>query len=140
MPLLFATPIHTRVGTAGIFCVTASQLALSDQEAQDIAEVIHASLPKGCRLNEYDDQQWRCVVPNKLQLRTTPASKIEGQELRPFVPKGKDASQWKAIVAEVEMALHDHPVNQQRRARNQPTIDSLWLWQPSFWQRLRGQR
>ena len=140
MPFLFATPIHTRVGTAGIFCVTASQLALSDQEASDIAEVIAASLPVGCQLGEYDGKQWRCTVLNKLQLRTTPASKIEGQELRPFVSKGKDASQWKAIIAEVEMALHDHPVNQQRRVRNQPTINSLWLWQPSFWQRLWGQR
>ena len=140
MSLLFATPIHTRVGTAGIFCVTVSQLALSDQEAQDIAEVIHTSLPEGCWLNEYDGQQWRCTVPDKLHLRTTSASKIEGQELRPFVPKGKDAGQWKAIVAEVEMALHDHPINQQRRARNQPTVDSLWLRQPNFWQRSRGQR
>ena len=138
MPFIYVTPIHTRVGTAGIFCVTASQLALSNQEVQDITEVIHASLPQDCRLDEYDGQQWRCTVPDKLHLRTTPERKIEGQELRPFVPKGKDAGQWKAIVAEIEMALHDHPVNRQRRARNQPTIDSLWLWKPSFWQRLRS--
>ena len=140
MPLLFATPIHTRVGTAGIFCVTASQLVLSNQEEQDIAEVIHVSLPEGCQLGKYNGQRWCCSVPDKLHLHTTPVSKIEGQELRPFVPKGKDASQWQAIVAEVEMALHDHEVNQQRRAANQPTIDGLWLWQPSFWQRLRGRR
>ena len=34
----------------------------------------------------------------------------------------------RALVNELQMLLHEHPVNEQRAAHGQPTVNSVWLW------------
>ncbi|MFO8025628.1 MAG: hypothetical protein R6U90_10795, partial [Thiohalophilus sp.] len=36
--------------------------------------------------------------------------------------------EWRRLMNEVQMLLHDHPVNQQRAAEGRLTVNSLWLW------------
>jgi hypothetical protein len=43
-------------------------------------------------------------------------------------PKGADAQVLKRFGAELEMWLHEHPVNEARRMRGEPPVSALWLW------------
>lgn len=45
-----------------------------------------------------------------------------------YMPAGNDASDYRGLVSEVEMALHDHEVNQRRQEEGLQPINCLWFW------------
>jgi hypothetical protein len=51
-----------------------------------------------------------------------------GRNLRELLPGGRDAARVRALVNELQMLLHEHPVNERRASRGAPTMNSLWLW------------
>ena len=45
-----------------------------------------------------------------------------------FMPAGADAAAFHRLQSEIQMLLHEHPVNEARRQRGQLVINTLWLW------------
>ncbi len=45
-----------------------------------------------------------------------------------FLPVGEAARDHDRLVAELQMALHDHAVNRSRESSGKRTINSIWLW------------
>ena len=35
---------------------------------------------------------------------------------------------WHSILNEIQMVLHEHPVNEAREGRGEPPVNSVWLW------------
>lgn len=52
---------------------------------------------------------------------------IEQGTLEQFLPHGRDASRWQALLTELQMFLHTHPFNQSRSARGLSPINTFWL-------------
>lgn len=44
------------------------------------------------------------------------------------MPDGSKGPHWRAVLNEIQMLLHEHPVNSAREARGAPTVNGLWLW------------
>lgn len=61
-----------------------------------------------------------------------PARVIDQQEPSEFLPAGREAASHHTLRSEVEMALHEHPVNQRRESLGLPPVNSLWLWGGGF--------
>jgi hypothetical protein len=51
-----------------------------------------------------------------------------GRNLRDLMPAGRDGARVRSLVNEIQMLLHEHPVNSARLERRQPAINSVWLW------------
>lgn len=51
-----------------------------------------------------------------------------GENLRDLMPRGRDAALAVSLVNELQMLLHEHPVNEARAARGLAAVNSLWLW------------
>ena len=71
--------------------------------------------------------EFRVAQPDAWVLRTAPAAlatlsaaEMAGRDIDPQLPGGK----WPALLNEIQMALHEHPVNE---ARELP-VNSVWLW------------
>jgi len=45
-----------------------------------------------------------------------------------YLPTGESAAGFRRLQSEIEMALHDHPVNVERQLRGLQPVNSLWLW------------
>ncbi len=61
-----------------------------------------------------------------------PAYVVDQKIPSDYLPSGEDASGFRNLLSEVEMALHDHEVNQRRAAAGLPPVNSLWLWGGGF--------
>ena len=48
------------------------------------------------------------------------------------MPSGEGAGDYRGLVSEIEMALHDHDVNRHREARGLQPLNCLWLWGGGF--------
>ena len=51
-----------------------------------------------------------------------------GRSVDALLPQGADALLLHGSFNEIQMLLHDHPVNAAREARGALTVNSLWLW------------
>jgi hypothetical protein len=51
-----------------------------------------------------------------------------GADPRAGLPAGPDANVLRRLGAEMEMWLHEHPINVARRARGTPAANALWIW------------
>ena len=76
-----------------------------------------------------EDWYWRRSAP--LGLDMAPPSVAAGRAVAP--QRGGAAFEWQKLVNEVQMLLHDHPVNLARDAAGQPAINSLWAWGEGRW-------
>lgn len=57
----------------------------------------------------------------------SPAS-INGLKITNELPAGPEAATFQKLFSEIQMTLHNSPVNQQRAEQNKRAINSLWIW------------
>ena len=57
-----------------------------------------------------------------------PAYVIDQREPGEFLPTGEHTVMHRNILSEIEMALHEHPVNVRRIEEGKAPVNSLWLW------------
>jgi hypothetical protein len=60
-----------------------------------------------------------------------PAYVIDHELPNDYLPVDESGS-YHSLRGEVEMALHDHEVNQERQSAGKPPVNSLWLWGGGF--------
>lgn len=59
--------------------------------------------------------------------RVSPVA-VDGLPPDDFMPAGDAAAAHDLLLSELQMALHDHEVNQQRVAGGKRPVNSIWLW------------
>ncbi len=62
------------------------------------------------------------------ELVTIDPVELPGSDLRACQPRGAGAARWRALQGEIEMWLHEHPVNRLRASAGEPPVTTLWLW------------
>jgi hypothetical protein len=45
-----------------------------------------------------------------------------------YLPNGPASAPYRNLLSEIEMALHEHEINQRRSAAGQQPVNSLWIW------------
>ena len=60
--------------------------------------------------------------------QSTPLWKMGGANVFDNLPVSKTRTNWRAISNEMQMLLHDHPVNVRRAEAGTPAINALWIW------------
>lgn len=125
---LRADPVHLRVMRDRIVLADSSVLELSREEADAIAETIGQHFGTKLSPLPLHPQRWYLRLPQAPHLSTTPPSVAAGCDIDPLQPQGRDAMRFRAQLNELQMLLHEHPVNQAREARGELPVNSLWLW------------
>ena len=135
--ILPADPVALKTSNSGIFCLPQQALALSDEQACQLVSSINDQLlhsMNGVELSVGScPKQWWLQVPVNTKVKTVALAKVEGREISRFMPSGPDGASYRALMTEIQMLLHNHQVNQKRRAANELTVDSIWLGRKAKW-------
>ena len=118
-----ATPVHLAAGLTTLHFDARGLLRLSPAELQELAldfrRTFHdASLVP---LESGELLLLQATLPATI---TTEPARIVGGKVADALPRGEGASVLRRLGAEIEMWLHEHPLN---RARELP-ISTLWIW------------
>ncbi len=124
-----ATPVHlvagldtVRVHPAGLLTLTgAEQLEL----ARDFATVFQGS---GWTLHATRQRELLLQGERTVQARSSDPARWLGSDPAEGMVAGKDGAALRRLGAELEMWLHEHPVNRARSARALLPASALWLW------------
>ncbi len=60
-------------------------------------------------------------------ITTRPLDAVAGRTLRECLPQGSDAGTWRRWQNEIQMLLHEHPVNAARERAGRAPANSVWL-------------
>lgn len=125
---LRADPVHLSVMRDRIVLADSQVLELDQAEADALVASIHGHFGDSFGPLALQPRRWYLRLPQAPQMSTIPLSSAAGRDIDPLQPRGPDASRFRALLNELQMLLHDHPVNQGREVRGQLPVNSLWLW------------
>ncbi len=72
--------------------------------------------------------EWFARSERVLAVQTACPEAAAANELERVMPHGLDAGEMRRLMTELQMLLHDHPVNEARARRGLPAINAIWLW------------
>jgi len=124
---LHADPVHFDLQRHGLTLADTALFSISREEADALTADLSAHFSAdGLAFSAPTPGRW--YVTSYLPLPDVrPLAEARGGpvEANPF--RGDDG-RWQRLWSELQMFLHQHPVNARREARGDPAINSLWLW------------
>ena len=124
----FATPVHYFAGLDSVHLHPAGLLQLSC--AAQVALVADFRAVFGAA-------PWRLHSIGRRELLLSGAplaasaedpAQFVGRDLGAGLPRGAAAATLRRLGVEIEMWLHEHPINLQRQASGELPVSALWLW------------
>jgi len=127
---LSADPAWVQPDLNGVRLLACGQLQLSRGEAAALAAPLKPLFGDAGMLLELS-------TPDRWHLRLPPGSPLPdfaapeqalGEDLLQHLPQGNEGRRWRVLLNDVQVMLHQHPVNEARRTRGLAPVNSLWLW------------
>ena len=125
---LCADPVNLHVQPGGAILKDPALLAIDADEAAQLHATLAPLLSEVGELVITTPSQWH------LRLRTVPPSfptrlhELIGESATSLLPSGTEGRSWRQSINDVQIALHQHPVNIARTEHHRPPINSIALW------------
>lgn len=124
-----ADPVHLQADANGAVIHDCGRFALRLDEAQELVSNLESTLGgEGWHFHLGAANAWYLQVPVGEAPDGPMLDAVIGRDLRREWMPSNSTEGWRRRLTEIEMLLYQHPVNQAREARGEPTINSLWCW------------
>jgi len=126
----FVSPVHLQVAQDGVYLIAPDQLQLSETDQAALwASVLPILEPAGW-VPVSNASRLGCLmqISTPLQIDTPSPWSTAQLDISSFLPQGPALAAWRALWMDLQMHLHDHPVNHARQLQGLPTINALWWW------------
>jgi hypothetical protein len=120
-----ADPVHLRLMRDHLVLVPGEALSVSREEAEALCAALNRHFAGRLELQAVEPLRWTARLAEPIELPEEPPLERAGTVVR---PGAQLANAGEALLNEIQMLLHAHPVNEAREARGEPTLNSLWLW------------
>jgi hypothetical protein len=126
---LRADPVHLRPEPGGLVLTEIGDWPVAPAEAATLIETLNRQFAAdGIAFVAPCPQRWYVHVEADPQIATVALDEVVDRPIDPHLPAGSGALAWHRVLNEIQMLLHDHPVNREREARGFPPVNSVWLW------------
>jgi hypothetical protein len=126
---LRADPCSLRLNRETVVPLDAAMFDLSRAEADELAAHLNAQLAgRGLAFRAAQPERWYLAAEAPLGGSATPLALARGKPVDVHPGAGDEEVRLSALANEVQMLLHDHPVNEARERRGQPPVNAVWLW------------
>jgi hypothetical protein len=127
---LSADPAWVQPDLTGARLLACGQLQLDMDEAHTLAEPLLPVFEEaGMQLLVSAPDHWHVRLPPGLDVPLFDApEQAMGEDLAQHLPSGQQGRAWRILLNDVQILLHQHPLNAQRRQRGLTPVNSLWLW------------
>ena len=126
---LRADPVHLRPDLDAARLFDSSYLDLSGDEAAELAGALDRHFaPDGIRIEVPRPDRWYVRCPGRPDALFHPPGAAAGSGAGGLLPAGNEGSLWRRRMNEAQMLLHDHPCNEDREARGELPVNSVWFW------------
>jgi len=127
---LRADPAFAMADAVTARLMACGDLGLSSEEGDELARALRPLFgDAGFPLEATRPDRWylRCPLESRLPDFADPRE-VLGDDLMRHLPSGDNERQWRRLLNEAQIILHNHPVNARRVQRGQVPANSLWFW------------
>jgi hypothetical protein len=115
-----ADPVHLRLLRDRAVVMPGEAMEISQEEADGLAAALNRHFAGTAQFHTLDSRRWTVRLDTEKSFLEIPALEAAGRDA---AARGSEA-----LLTEIQMLLHAHPVNEAREARGEPAVNSLWLW------------
>lgn len=128
-PVWLGELVHLALGTDRATLLPAGQMDLRAEESQALLEAARPLFEDaGFSVEPLSPQRWRLSLPDGLRPETASPQAVAGQPLQAWWQHDASTRPWRRLLNEIQMAWHEHPVNEARTARGAAPVNALWLY------------
>lgn len=122
------TPVHWRVGADAVHLADPRTLELDAATSRALFDAVRPLFDAaGVALAWGAPLRWYASHPSLAGLRTASLDRVVGRNVERWLPRQPEARLVRRLQNEVQMLLHDHPLNQARAAEGRLAVNSFWL-------------
>lgn len=123
-------PVHFAAGLDRLaYLPLEGETRILETERTALAGVLDEHLQSlGMELHTLSDGSWCARCAAAFAVETSNPDAAAAKELQLALPRGPDAGALRRLMTELQMLLHDHPVNESRARRGLPAINAIWIW------------
>jgi hypothetical protein len=126
-------PVSMWADMARVFMTSYGFADLDAYERNEIEICIRDVLrEEGIDLHAEHPERWCIALSRPLEFCFTPLEEALGMNVAEALPDHPEARYWRRILNEIQVALHNCPVNVRRRAGGKPQVNSVWFWGGGF--------
>ncbi len=126
---LRADPVSLRVSRETVVPFDASTFALTRAEADALAAHLNRHFAdRDIVFEALQPERWYVRAPEPLGRDAVPLAAARGTPIGVRPGAGGDEARLQALLTEIQMVLHDHPVNEAREQAGAPPVNGVWLW------------
>lgn len=124
-----AQPVHLATAIDHLRLAPLQNLGISAEESAALLATINGHLAgRGFSLSLNSPDLWSLQYAEPIECNMFEPAQVVGRNVRDYLPAGRDGPAIRSLMNEIQMLLHEHPVNERRTRSGLPVINSLWLW------------
>lgn len=130
---LRSDPVTMWADMAQVFMTSHGFADLDTHERNGIEDCIRGVLlDEGISVHGEHPERWCIALDEPLEFEFTPLDQALGMDVSEALPGHPEARFWRRILNEIQVALHNCPVNIRRRQERRQEINSVWFWGGGF--------
>ncbi|QEA13494.1 phosphoglycerate mutase [Comamonas flocculans] len=127
-PCAWVSPCHWQIGADHVVLLPPEHLGLSAEDGRALVDILAPWLAQdGIRLSYHEPTRWLVQGPPFAGLQCAPLQRVLGRDVRPWLPRGPQATRLQRLHSELQMLLYTHPWSEARAARGLPAVNALWF-------------
>jgi hypothetical protein len=126
-----ADPVHLHIEHDQILLADSRVFKISTDEADRLTGSLNLHFHENAQQIEFLPLQpgrWYLRAPDMVPTQTRLLSEAANKNIRNLLPSGPGEATWRSLFNEIQMLLHEHPVNQAREAQGEVPINATWFW------------
>ena len=126
---LRADPVHINADGNRLTLTDSTEFTLTQHDALEFAAEINNLLkPYNLELEVPCPTRWYLRFNEDFKLKTTPIDSVVGQDIFPYMPRADDRINLVQLINDIQMTLHNLPINVKREQEKKIPINSVWFW------------
>ena len=122
------SPAHWRVGADAVHLADPRPLDLAAEASRELFDAVQPLFDsEGVAFAWGAPLRWYASHPSLAGLATASLDRVVGRNVDRWLPRQPQARLMRRLQSEVQMRLHEHPVNAAREAEGRPAVNSFWL-------------
>lgn len=124
-----AQPVHLATGMDHLRLAALADALPDPEEVEALASTLRGHFAgEVFELAEYLEGAWIVRCGEDFDVLTHDPADLVGRNIHDFMPGGSHGARIRSVMNEIQMVLHEHPVNVRRARLRQLPINALWLW------------